>query len=351
MKAYIKPGQPGLFDKAARLDELHDLGDPLARLDSLIDWARFEPVLARIPKPDAAGLGGRPAFHPLMMFKAMVIKHLYNLSDAQLQFQITDRMSFKKFLGLTDADRAPDEKTFWKFGETLAANGLFDELFAQFHHSLKEHGMIANKGQIIDATFVDVPRQRNRREENAQIKAGEVPQEWAENPAKARQKDVDARWASKSHQRHYGYKNHVKVDSRSKLIDAYFVSSASTHDSQALEELVQVGDPVTYADSAYAGDPCQAVFDERGVEFKPIERAYRNKPLSKRQEQSNHARSKVRVRVEHVFGTMKMTMRAAWNRCIGITRNRAAIAMTNRVYNMVRFEQIVRLGLKTWRTA
>ncbi len=115
--------------------------------------------------------------------------------------------------------------------------------------------------------------------------------------------------------------------------------------------MIADGDPTTYADSAYTGASCEAVFEAHGVKAKPIERAYRNKPLNKRQKRNNRARSRTRVRVEHVFATMRMCMRAAWNRCIGLARNRAAIAMTNLVYNMVRFEQISRLGLKNWRTA
>jgi len=351
MSKYIEPNESGLFDKAARLEELHELGDPLARLDQVIDWTRFEPVFERIPRAEPKGLGGRPAFRPLMMFKALVIQSLYNLSDQQLEFQTTDRLSFKRFLGLTDADKSPDEKTFWAFREILGANQLIEPLFELFHATLQSEGMFARKGQMVDASFVEVPRQRNSREDNATIKAGEVPGSWEDQPGKARQKDIDARWTSKNGQRHYGYKNHVKVDSRSKLIEDFTVTPASVHDSQALEELIADGDPTTYVDSAYTGSSCEAVFAAHHVEAKPIERAYRNKPLNKRQKKNNRARSRTRVRVEHVFATMRMCMRAAWNRCIGLRRNRAAIAMTNLVYNMVRFEQIARLGLKNWRTA
>ena len=129
------------------------------------------------------------------------------------------------------------------------------------------------------------------------------------------------------------------------------MTAASVHDSQALGELIADGDPTTYVDSAYTGAGCDAIFAAHRVKAKPIERAYRNKPLNERQRSNNRARSRTRVRVEHVFATMRMSLRAGWNRCIGNTRNRAAIAMTNLVYNLVRFEQIVRLNLKNWRTA
>ena len=351
MSKYLQPNESGLFDKAMRLEELHAMGDPLARLDEVIDWSLFAPVLERIPKAEPKGLGGRPAFAPVMMFKALVIQNLYQLGDAQLEFQITDRLSFKRFLGLTDADKSPDEKTFWAFRETLTRNELIEPLFAIFHTALEAKGMFARKGQMVDATFVEVARQRNSREDNATIKAGGVPQGWEDQPHKARQKDVDARWTKKNGERHYGYKNHVKVDSRSKLIEGFTVTAASVHDSNALEELIAEGDPATYVDSAYTGERCEKIFAERNVQAKPIARAYRNKPLNGSQQRNNRARSRIRVRVEHVFATMRMCMRSAWNRCIGMTRNRATIAMTNLVYNMVRFEQIERLGLKNWRAA
>ena len=351
MSKYLQPSECGFFDQAMRLEELQEMGDPLARLDEVIDWTLFASVFERLPKAEPKGLGGRPAFAPALMFKALIIQNLYQLSDQQLEFQITDRLSFKRFLGLTDADKSPDEKTFWAFRETLTRNELIEPLFALFHAALETKGMFARKGQMVDATFVEVARQRNSREDNATIKAGGVPEGWKDQPQKARQKDVDARWTKKNGERYYGCKNHVKVDTRSKLIEDFTVTAASVHDSNALEELIAEGDPTTYVDSAYTGARCEQIFAERKVQAKPIERAYRNKPLNGSQQRNNRARSKIRVRVEHVFATMRMCMRSAWNRCIGLSRNRAMISMTNLVYNMVRFEQIERLGLKNWRAA
>ena len=140
MSKYLRPNESGLFDKAMRLEELQALGDPLARLDEVIDWSLFDVVFERIPKAEPKGLGGRPAFAPAMMFKALVIANLYQLGDAQLEFQITDRLSFKRFLGLTDADKSPDEKTFWAFRETLTRNALIEPLFALFHEALEAMG-------------------------------------------------------------------------------------------------------------------------------------------------------------------------------------------------------------------
>lgn len=195
MRRYIETKAQGtLFDKMTRLDELHEMGDPLARLNAVIDWAVFSPILARLPKPEPKEPGGRPPYEAGLMFKVLVIQSLYGLSDHRTQFQITDRLSFKSFLGLSDADKAPDEKTIWAFLEALNAAGLVEPLFAAFGASLESMGLIARKGQMSDASFVEVPRQRNSREENGQIQSGEIPADWAQQPAKSRQKDTDARW-------------------------------------------------------------------------------------------------------------------------------------------------------------
>ena len=239
----------------------------------MIDWTLFDPVFKRLPKAEPKGPGGRPAFAPAMMFKALIMQSFYQLSDAQRELQMTDRLSFKRFLGLTDADASPNEKTFWAFRETLIQHQLIEPLFVSFHAALEARGMFAREGQMVDVTFVEVARQRNSRADNVTIKAGGVPAAWQEQPSKARQKDVDARWTKKNGPRYCGYKNHVKVDGRSKLINDFTVTPASVHDSQPLAELIAAGDPVTYVDSAHTGAPCAQVFAEKGVEAKPIEHA------------------------------------------------------------------------------
>ena len=171
-----------------------------------------------------------------MLFKTIVLQRLYNLSDDQTEFQINDRMSFMRFLGLGLDDKVPDAKTIWLFKDTLTKAGIMDQLFSQFNRMLEERGIITHKGTIVDATFVDVPRQRNSREENRKIKNGETPEEWNENPHKKAQKDTDARWTKKGDETHYGYKDHVKVDADSKLILDYEVTPANVHDSNEFEE-------------------------------------------------------------------------------------------------------------------
>ena len=165
------------------------------------------------------------------MFKALVIQSLYNLSDDQLEYQIIDRASFKRFLEWKKSNKVPGSKTFWLFREQLIEKNIIMGLFKIFNETLDAAGVFANEGKMVDASFVEVPRQRNTREENKHIKeTGTAPHEWKVKPHKLAQKDVDARWTKKNNATFYGYKNHVKADARTKLIEEYIVTDASVHD-------------------------------------------------------------------------------------------------------------------------
>lgn len=332
-------GQIGLFDVDNRLAELSKMGDPLEKLNAVIDWKQFRPIIERAFRKDRKSNAGRPAFDGIMMFKVLILQSMYNLSDEQTQFQILDRHTFKRFLGLRDENRIPDQKTIWLFREILTRQEAFEKLFALFDRFLCEAGYNAKKGQIIDATFVEVPRQRNSRDENKAIKEGKTPENWQEKPpAMLRQKDQDARWAKKNDEDHYGYKNHLNVDAKHKLIRAYAVTDASVHDSQVFEQIFD-GDntgKIMYADSAYRSQDSSAKLKKNRLKDCVNRKGYRNKPLSKFQEAMNRKRSAVRARVEHVNGRLSQFLRG-FMRCIGRQRAAGKIGLLNLVYNMTRY--------------
>ena len=207
-----------------------------------------------------------------------------------------------------------------------------EELFELFNQVLEEKGLIAEKGIIVDASFKEVPVQRNSKEENARIKNGEKMEEWSED--KRRQKDTDARWTKKNKRSYFGYKNHIKVDARSKLIKKYRVSSADVHNSKEFEGLLDETDEEQqiYADSAYRSEEMEEM-----LKSKVHHRAYRNKPLSDEENASNKEKSKVRVRVEHVFGFMKTTIKVDKLRTIGKERIEGIIGLLNLSYNICRY--------------
>jgi IS5 family transposase len=330
--------QRGFFDEQDRLEKLSQQGDPLEKLSATIDWEMFRPQLKRSFKKVPKGPGGRPPFDYVLMFKIMILQRLYNLSDAQMQYQILDRLSFQRFLGQGLYGSVPDEKTIWLFREVLTKQNMIEKLFDRFTRHLEAQGLITNKGSIIDASFVEVPRQRNSREENAKIKEGTIPGDWEEDPCKLRQKDTDARWTKKNDQTFYGYKDHVKVDTDSKLIKAYEVTDASVHDSQVLEPLMDTTDKDTelHADSAYRSAKIERSLKKRGVKSKIHEKANRNQPLTKSQIRSNRAKSRIRARVEHVFAQITNSMNGFCIRSIGLRRACGIVGLINLAYNIVR---------------
>ena len=349
-KTYLKPAENGLFDSIDRLARIDAMGDPLINLNNMMDWEIFTPVLARLPQPEPKGPGGRPGFHPHFMFKILVLQSVYGLADEQTQFQILDRRSFHRFLGITAADPVPDQNTIREFREKLVRAQLFNALFTAFRERLESRGFITRKGQIVDASFVEVPRQRNRRAENGVIKQGGIPDGWKEDPKRLSHKDLDARWTQKNHVSYYGYKNHINMDEASKLIIRSAVTDAAVHDSQALDEVTERGDGPTFLDAGYVGPACAAVLAAKGIEAHICAKGARNRPLTYQQKRSNRKKSRRRSRVEHGFGFMTGSMKAMFRRAVGIVRNRAGIIFTNLVYNLCRVEQIIRLktmGRKT----
>lgn len=333
----IQPTDPGLLDHEHRMKKLAEGPDPLARLTARIEGELVRPPLERAFEKEARGPEGRPRHDGVLMFTVLGLQRDYNLSDEQMEYPINDRLSFQKFLGLTWSDSVPDQKTIWWFRATVSHNGRGKKLFRRCERHVKEAGLMGQAGTIIDASFVDVPRQRTRREENEESTSGKVPESFQENENRREQKDVEARWAQKGEAGHVGYTDHVKADKTTKLIEEYAVTDALVHDSQAMEDLVEETDGTVPADSADTGEPIEARLAEHGVTGEMCEKGYRGPPLTERQKQSNRKKSKLRVRVEHSFGFMTKTMRDGLKmRWIGMRRIAAGVGLLNLVYTMAR---------------
>jgi transposase, IS5 family len=336
--------QPGLFDWQNRFKKLNKNGDPLVKLNTVIQWESFREALENVRVREKKSNAGAKPYDVVLMFKVLILQSLYNLSDEAIEYQILDRLSFMRFLGLRLGSRVPDAKTIWLFREQVTEAGLAEELFRQFETALEESGFAAKKGQIIDASIVQAPKQRNSREENAQIKHGEIPQDWEET--KRRQKDTDARWVKKNAKNYYGYKNHVNVDVKHKLIRTYAVTDASVHESNVFNELLEENNTsaAVYADSAYRSEESIERLQKRGFRERLQRKGCRNRTLSNREKQGNKTRAKIRCRIEHVFGVMAMMAGNLVVRTIGIIRARAKIGLRNLAYNINRYALLATMG-------
>ena len=317
-----------LFAHEAHHQKLDELGDPLQEIERHVDFATLAArVDESVPRPDRTK-GGRPPYPTETMVRILVLKRLYNLSDEQMEYQLLDRMSYKCFCGLDDALRVPDRTTIWHFENRVGQAGA-QALFGEMAEQLARKGFIARGGQIIDATLVKAPVQRNSRQENEQVRQGNVPEDWSD--AKRRQKDVDASWTKKNGKTHFGYKLSVNVDGRYK------------HAKGLLDERNTAR--VVYADKAYSSQALRAELKDRGLRDGILKRAGKSKALTQRDEQRNRRLSRMRCRVEHVFAGIEQ-MGGKMVRTIGRTRAGFAMTMMALCYNIKRLVCLQRT--ETW---
>lgn len=339
-----KKQSPGLFDEQNLRESLNKPSFILVKLKKSIPWDSFRTMIENaVRKPDQ-GQGGRPAFDSILMFKILILQRIYNLSDEKMEFEILDRTTFKVFLDLELEDTVPDQKTIWLFREQITQSGIADKLFNKFAGILSSEGMIVKEGVLVDATLIEVPKQRNTKKENDQLKEGKIPAPWKKNPNMLSQKDTDARWVTKGGKAFYGYKNNVKVCKKTKLILNFEVDSANVHDNQFIEKLVNTNDKgqCLYADGGYDGMAIREMLTRKGIIPMIKDAARKNKFLTPKQEKTNKRISKVRARVEHVFASIKQRTNGLVLRCIGLVRAKAMIAFQNLTYNMERYAFLVK---------
>jgi len=309
-------GQLGFFDADRRLAALSEKGDPLEAITALVPWESFRAEIEAVAlTPDEAkkSKAGRKPFDAIMMFRMLVLQSLYNLSDVQIEYQVWDRATFTRFVGLGSEDCIPDGTTLWLFREKLARAGLIETLFDRFDQHLTAKGYIARGGQMVDASIVPMPKQRNTREENEAVKRGETPAEWERKPAKNRQKDKDARWTKKHGRSFFGYKNHVNVDRTHKLIRRYAVTDAAVHDSRKLNGLLHQGNTShdVFGDSAYRSAANEATLKGRGFRSRASMCARRAAIRCRRLKRQRTGRRAASARVSSMCSAPRRSRRAA----------------------------------------
>lgn len=332
----------GLFDEQIRLEKLSKKQDPLEKLSSHIDFEYFRKPLERaLVKDVEKSKGGRPAYDVVLMFKILILQRYYNVSDDAMEYAILDRLSFMRFLGLGINNPVPDSKTIWLFRDTLTKLNLIEQLFTTLDKQLDKDGIIVHKGKIIDASIVEVPKQRNDRGEIDQLKEGTMPENWNEN--KIRQKDTDAQWTRKHFQNYFGYKNHVKIDSQTKLITGFQVTPANIADNHMANSLLdkkEDGGQPLHGDSAYSTKELEECYKRKNIISKVIKQGDRYKAVTKAEKKANSKNSRIRSRIEHVFGFMTNSMNGMFLRYRSLTRNKVGIGLMNLTYNLFRLVQL-----------
>ena len=343
--------QPGLFDLQNRLKSLSEFGDPLEKLKEVIDFEAFRSEMEGGLEFSDRSKGGRPPYDAVLIFKILILQTLYNLSDDQAEFQIKDRLSFMRFLGLELCQSVPDAKTIWLYRERLSQQGLIEKLFGVFNKALKERGYLAMSGQIVDASIISAPRQRMTKEEKETIKKGEIPSAWEEKPAKLAQKDRDARWMVKYTKAKskdgdelrdlaipaFGYKNHIAMDKRYGFIRKAQTTDASQYDGKILLQLLDKENTCSkvWGDTAYRSQENEEILYNNGFVSQLHRKKPKGKPMASSTRKANNRKSQIRAKVEHIFAVQKDKM-GLFIRTIGLKRAHIKITLANIVYNMKR---------------
>lgn len=308
-----------LFADQEREAKLNKLGDALRVMEQHVDFVALANEIDEAAPRPSRERGGRPPFPTELMVRVLLIQQMFNLSDEQMEFQLLDRLSFQRFVGLRSSSQIPDRTTIWIFKERLVKAGACDSIFEAVKQQLAKHGYIARGGQMIDASIVQTPKQSLSKEEKALVGEGAMPIEW--QPAKRRQKDTDARWTKKHGKSYFGYKVSVNADKRYKLVRKLKVSTASEHDTLHFD---QVLDPSNtnrdiVADKGYVDGEREARLNQQGWRVRIQRKGSKDKPISATQEGRNKRIAKTRARVEHVFAGLA-EMGGKGLRTIGLAR-------------------------------
>jgi IS5 family transposase len=289
----------------------------LEALSAGVKWYRFEKLLAKLA-PEGPG---RPPFDPLLMFKALLLQQWYRLSDAELEEALNDRVSFRRFLGLSLEAASPDHTTLCRFRNRLGAADLAGALFAEFDRQLEARGLVLKRGTMIDASLVATP-----------FRPGSADGERA--PV-----DPDAGLAAREGRRgvHYGYKMHAGADQESRLIRSLDLTPAHVNETMVADALVRGDETAVYADKGYAKAGRRAGLRSRGIKPRIMHKSWGGGPaLRASQRRHNALIASVRAQVEGVFATLKRWF--GWHRVryAGLAKNKAHLHLSATAYNMAR---------------
>lgn len=292
---------------------------PLDRLNGLVKWYRLEKVMSHLRDEGP----GRPGYPVLVLFRALLLQSLYGLSDRELEEALVDRLSFRRFVGLSLEEKVPDHSVLNRFRNALTAEGLLPKLFAELDRQLEKAGVMVKRGTMLDATLIEAVSARPD---------GERP-----SP------DADARFTRRQGKSGstFGYKMHVGVDEGSGLIRSVIATPANVNDTEPADLLIRGDEKAIWADAAYHTHARQARLKERGVKARIARRPNKHHPeLPARLKRYNRLIARRRAAVETTFATLKRRMRMTRIRYVGLSKATGQILMAAIAFNMRRWVTI-----------
>lgn len=298
------------------------LNQQLDKIDQLVNWKPLETRLSRI----YSSPNGRPSYPLLVLFKCLLLQAWYDQSDYALEEVLDDRLSFRRFIGLSASEKIPDHSTFCRFRTQLVQHGVFEALFNELNRQLEERGLIIKKGTLVDATVIEAaPKKPNQNEDGT---AGKSPQ------------DPDADWTKKGGRYLFGYKAHVGVDQGSELIRKIAMTPAHVHDGEMLGSVLSGDELWAYADKAYDSAKNNDILEKKNIKNGILMKGHAGRKLSGIEKRCNRVLSKLRCPVERVFGTLKRSYRYCRARYLGLKKNTLQLTLMSMAYNLRRMGKL-----------
>ena len=286
----------------------------------MIDW----PKVAKQVNSLYASPEGRPPTPLVTMVKIIVPQQWQDASDAAIEEAVSDRLSFRRFAGLTLQDAVPDHSTISRFRKAVAERGLARRLFAEVNRQLEGKGLLVKKGTLIDASVIEAQARRPQSEAGARSKT-----------------DADAAWTRKGKKSHFGYKLHIGMDEGSGLIRGVELTPANVADTDVADALIMGDEKAVYADKAYESKERRKRLRASGINDRIMHRSHKNQAeLPYWQKKRNALVSKVRAPVESVFGTLKRSYGYWRTRYMGLEKNAAEAMFKALAYNLRRADRL-----------
>jgi transposase, IS5 family len=292
----------------------------LDRLAGLVKWYRFEKLLGHL-RDEASP--GRPGYPVLLLFRALVLQSLYGLSERELENALNDRLSFKRFAGMSLEDTAPDHTVLNRFPNQLIEDKLIEKLFGELDHQLEKAGLILKRGTMLDATLIE------------SVSAPPSPDKPSNDP--------DARITRRQGKSGFtfGYKAHMGVDEGSGLIRSVITTPANINDTTPADALIRGDERIIWADAAYDTHARRAQLKAQGRKPRIARRANKHHPqLPPRLKRYNQLIARRRAAVETTFATLKCRMKLNLIRYIGLAKASAQVLMGAIAFNMRRWASI-----------
>lgn len=295
----------------------------LEKIAQLLDWSRLQTLVEQVRPGDT----GRPPYPPLAMFKALLLQQWYGLSDPGLEEALLDRVSFRRFCGLSLEGATPDETTLCRFRNDLKASGLGEPLFAEVSRQFEAAGLTLRSGTLIDATLVE------------SAVRSPAPGTTAKGEESRSPHDGDANWTRQGQSRRlfFGYKVHVGVDLGSGLIRSRLVTPAKTYESEVADQLIIGDEAAVYADKAYEKKTRRAALKARGIKDRIQHRRHKyQRQLPYWQTVRNRLIGRLRSGVERTFAMLKCGYGLRRMRYRGLSANRFHFDLVAIAYNLRR---------------